>query len=101
MAQASYLDTARRLASFLAKKARFVTTSNLEVVASQSDHWASESLNRHSQFLQNKCNILSLWARAAPAAVGGGRAACRVHCTRRRRARGIARAYGGYRPRYG
>ena len=29
MAQASYLDTARRLASFLAKKARFVTTSNL------------------------------------------------------------------------
>ena len=29
MAQASYLDTARRLASFLAKKARFVTTSKV------------------------------------------------------------------------
>ena len=27
MAQASYFDTARRLASFLAKKTRFVTTS--------------------------------------------------------------------------
>ena len=32
MAQASYLDTGRRLASFLAKKSRFVTTSKLEVV---------------------------------------------------------------------
>ena len=29
MAQASYFDTARRLASFLAKKTRFVTTSKL------------------------------------------------------------------------
>ena len=29
MAQASYLDTGRRLASFLAKKARFVTTSKV------------------------------------------------------------------------
>ena len=29
MAQASYFDTARRLASFLAKKARFVTTSKV------------------------------------------------------------------------
>ena len=29
MAQASYFDTARRLASFLAKKPRFVTTSKL------------------------------------------------------------------------
>eukprot|EP01044_Picomonas_judraskeda_P012954 COSAG03_NODE_1909_length_3367_cov_9.998164_5_plen_80_part_00 len=28
MAQASYFDTARRLSSFLAKKTRFVTTSN-------------------------------------------------------------------------
>ena len=28
MALVSYLDTARRLASFLAKKTRFVTTSN-------------------------------------------------------------------------
>ena len=29
MAQASYFDTARRLASFLAKKTRFVTTSKV------------------------------------------------------------------------
>ena len=29
MAQASYFDTARRLASFLAKKPRFVTTSKV------------------------------------------------------------------------
>ena len=40
LAQASNFDTARHLASFLAKKTRFVTTSNrLEVVAKRrSDH---------------------------------------------------------------
>ena len=41
MAQASYFDTARRPVSFLAKKARFVTTSNL-----RSCHKAQAYLGR-------------------------------------------------------
>mgnify|MGYP006879105252 CR=1 FL=1 len=43
MAQASYFDTARRPVSFLAKKARFVTTSNL-----RSCHKAIQSVGGRS-----------------------------------------------------
>ena len=47
MAQASYFDTARRPVSFLAKKARFVTTSNL-----RSCHKAGERIekDRHRSY---------------------------------------------------
>ena len=39
MAQASHFDTARRPVSFLAKKARFVTTSNLRSCHKAANQW--------------------------------------------------------------
>ena len=71
MAQASYFDTARRPVSFLAKKARFVTTSNLRSCHKATGLFALHDRsryvagNRNRQLPMGNSGLTSLKARRA------------------------------------